>query len=272
MPVTNRRDNCKDSFDLTERSQRVYDVGSQALSSTALRGRHRNFARKREPIMAIQPKDRRAVGVKVLPEGVEEYCERHTTVLTALHARLIEETEEKTTTANFLVGELEGAFLKMLVRMTQAKNILEVGMFTGYSALCFAEALPADGRIITCELDPRHIEIAGRYFAQSPHRNKIEIRAGRAADTLKTLSGPFDLCFIDADKPSYDYYYDRCVDLVRKGGLIVLDNMLRYGRVLNPVEEDSRIVNALNGRVHKDPRVENVLLPFRDGIMLAYKL
>jgi caffeoyl-CoA O-methyltransferase len=222
--------------------------------------------------MATQPKDRRAVGVKVLPEGVEEYCERHTTALTELHERLLHETEEQTTTANFLVGELEGAFLKMLVRMTQAKSILEVGMFTGYSALCFAEALPADGRIITCELDPHAIEIGSRFFAQSPHRRKIEVRAGRAADTLKTLTGPFDLCFIDADKPSYDYYYDRCVDLTRKGGLIVLDNMLRYGRVLNPVEEDSRIVNALNGRLHEDPRVENVLLPFRDGIMLAYKL
>ena len=101
---------------------------------------------------------------------------------------------------------------------------------------------------------------------------RFEVKSGRAADTLKTLSGPFDLCFIDADKPSYDYYYDRCVDLTRKGGLIVLDNMLRYGRVLNPVEEDSRIVNALNGRLHEYPRVENVLLPFRDGIMLAYKL
>ena len=93
--------------------------------------------------MMEQKKDRRAVGVKVLPEGVEEYCERHTTALTELHERLLKETEEKTTTANFLVGEIEGAFLKMIVRMTQAKRILEVGMFTGYSALSFAEALPA---------------------------------------------------------------------------------------------------------------------------------
>jgi caffeoyl-CoA O-methyltransferase len=219
-----------------------------------------------------QKKDRRSVGVKVLPEGVEEYCERHTTALTALHEQLLRETEENTTTVNFLVGELEGAFLKMLVRITQAKKILEVGMFTGYSALSLAEALPADGSIVTCELDPRAIEIARRFFARSPHRDKIEIREGRAADTLKTLQGPFDLCFIDADKPSYDYYYDRCLELVRKGGLIVLDNMLRYGGVLNPTEEDARIVNALNDRIHDDPRVENVLLPFRDGIMLAYKL
>jgi caffeoyl-CoA O-methyltransferase len=219
-----------------------------------------------------QKKERRAVGVKVLPEGVEEYCERHTTALTELHEQLLRETEEKTTTANFLVGEIEGAFLKMLVRMTQAKRILEVGMFTGYSALSFAEALPADGSIVTCELDPRAIEIARRFFARSAHRDKIEIREGRAAETLKNLQGPFDLCFVDADKPSYDYYYDRCVELTRKGGMIVLDNMLRYGRVLNPTEEDARIVNALNDRIHNDPRVENVLLPFRDGIMLAYKL
>src|SRR5262249_27000020 len=109
-------------------------------------------------------------------------------------------------------------FLKMLVRLSQAKRILEVGMFTGYSALSFAEALPADGSIVTCELDPRAIEIARRFFAESLHRAKIEIREGRAADTLKALEGPFDLCFIDADKPSYDYYYDRCLELVRKAG------------------------------------------------------
>ena len=123
--------------------------------------------------MMEQKKDRRAVGVKVLPEGVEEYCERHTTALTELHEKLLRETEEKTTTANFLVGEIEGAFLKMIVRMTQAKRILEVGMFTGYSALSFAEALPADGSIVTCELDPRAIEIEhdhrnGEYLAILP--------------------------------------------------------------------------------------------------------
>ena len=212
------------------------------------------------------------VGVEIRPEGVEEYCEQHTTPLTELHARLAKTTEENTRTPNYLVGPLEGSFLKLLVRLCQAKRILEIGMFTGYTALAFADALPADGRIITCEVDPRAIGIAERFFSESPHANKIEIKKGPAAESLKSINGPFDLCFIDADKPSYDYYYDRCVELTRKGGLIVLDNMLRYGRVLNPVDEDARIVNALNDRVHKDPRVENVLLPFRDGIMLAYKL
>ena len=134
-----------------------------------------------------------------------------------------------------------------------------------------AEALPEDGRLITCDVNPATTEIARRYFAESPHGHKIEIKLGPARETLKALKGPFDLCFIDADKGSYNDYYDRAIDLVRQGGLIVLDNMLRYGRVLNPTEEDARIVNLLNDRIQKDPRVENVLLPFRDGIMLAYK-
>ena len=127
-----------------------------------------------------QKKDRRAVGVKVLPEGVEEYCERHTTALTELHERLLKETEEKTTTANFLVGEIEGAFLKMLVRMTQAKRILEVGMFTGYSALSFAEALPADGSIITCELDPQRHRNCPAFFRPEP-ASRERSKSARAA-------------------------------------------------------------------------------------------
>ena len=126
-----------------------------------------------------QRKDRRAVGVKVLPEGVEEYCERHTTALPELHERLLKETEEKTTTANFLVGEIEGAFLKMLVRLTQAKKILEVGMFTGYSALSFAEALPPDGSIVTCELDPHAIEIAQAFLPRA--RIGTKLKSAKAA-------------------------------------------------------------------------------------------
>lgn len=173
--------------------------------------------------MERQQKDRRAVGVEIRPEGVEEYCERHTAPLTELHERLLLETEQKTTTGNYLVGPLEGSFLKLLVRLCQAKRILEIGMFTGYSALAFAEALPADGQIITCEIDPHAIGIAERFFSQSPHIKKIEIKKGPATESLKTITGPFDLCFIDADKPGYDYYYDRCVDLVRQGGLVVLD-------------------------------------------------
>jgi caffeoyl-CoA O-methyltransferase len=170
-----------------------------------------------------------------------------------------------------MVGPLEGALLKLLIRLTGAKRVLEIGMFTGYSALAMAEGLPEDGQLITCDVNPETTEIARRYFAESPHGHKIEIKLGPARETLKALNGPFDLCFIDADKGSYDDYYDRAIDLVRPGGLIVLDNMLRGGRVLSPRDQDTRTVAALNDRIRKDQRVENVLLPIRDGIMLAYR-
>lgn len=210
--------------------------------------------------------------IEIRPEGVEEYVGRHTTPMSDLHSRLWKETHAKTTTAMMLVGPLEGAFLRFLVRITQAQRILEIGMFTGYSALAWAEALPPEGRLITCDINPTTAEIARRYFAESPHGHKIEVRLGPAGATLKTLAGPFDICFIDADKEGYGVYYDACIGLVRKGGLIVLDNMLRRGKVLNANDPEGRMIDSLNDRIQSDPRVENVLLPVRDGIMLAYKL
>ncbi len=202
---------------------------------------------------------------------IEDYSERHTRDLSDLNGRLWRETQQKTDYPGMMVGPLEGALLRLLVRLTAAKRVLEIGMFTGYSALAMAEALPQDGKLITCDIDPETTEIARRYFAKSAHGHKIEIKLGPAIQTLKQLKGPFDLGFIDADKESYSVYYDRVVDLVRQGGLIVLDNMLRGGRVLNPRDPDSRTVAALNDRIQKDARVENVLLPIRDGVMLAYR-
>jgi caffeoyl-CoA O-methyltransferase len=204
-------------------------------------------------------------------EQIEEYAERHTRELSVLHPRLWQETHEKTDYPGMMVGPLEGALLRLLVRLAAAKRVLEIGMFTGYSALAMAEALPEDGQLITCDVNPETTGIARRYFARSAHGHKIEIKLGPARETLKTLKAPFDLCFIDADKESYGDYYDRAVDLVRQGGLIVLDNMLRGGRVLSPREQDARTVAALNDRIQKDQRVENVLLPIRDGVMLAYR-
>jgi len=206
-----------------------------------------------------------------IPEELEEYAERHTRAMSELHGLVWKETYEKTKSPRMMVGPLEGALLRLLVRITAARRVLEIGMFTGYSALAWAEALPDDGRLITCDVNPETTELAKRYFAMSPHRHKIDVRLGPALETVKTLRGPFDICFIDADKPSYGAYYDACVDLTRKGGLIVLDNMMQKGQVLNPTDERVRAIDALNKRISKDERVENVLLPIRDGIMLAYK-
>jgi predicted O-methyltransferase YrrM len=204
-------------------------------------------------------------------ERIEEYAGEHSGALSDLHARLWEETHQKTDNPGMMVGPLEGALLRLLVRLTAAKRVLEIGMFTGYSALAMAEALPEDGQLITCDVNLETTAIARRYFAVSPHGHKIEIKLGPAKETLKALKGPFDFCFIDADKESYGDYYDRAVDLVRQGGLIVLDNMLRGGRVLSPRDQDARTVAALNDRIQNDQRVENVLLPIRDGVMLAYR-
>jgi caffeoyl-CoA O-methyltransferase len=204
-------------------------------------------------------------------EQIEEYAEHHTRAVSDLHERLWKETHQKTDNPGMMVGPLEGALLKLLVRLTAAKRVLEIGMFTGYSALAMAEALPEDGQLITCDVNPETTEIARRYFTESAHGHKIEIKLGPARETMKALKGLFDLCFIDADKESYNDYYDHAVDLVRQGGLIVLDNVLRGGRVLSPRDRDARIVAALNDRIQKDERVENVLLPIRDGVMLAYR-
>lgn len=210
--------------------------------------------------------------LEVKPTGVEAYAEAHTQRVSELHSQLSKETFEKTTAPEMMVGPLEAAFLRLLARITQAKRILEIGMFTGYSALAWAEALPPDGRVITCDVNPQTTEIARRYFAQSPHGHKIEVKLGPAAETLKTLDGPFDVCFIDADKEAYGAYYDASLRLVRKGGLIVLDNMLRSGRVMHPSDAGTRAIDALNKRIDADTTVENVLLPIRDGVMLVYKL
>ena len=132
--------------------------------------------------------------------------------------------------------------------------------------------MPEDGRLITCDVNPDTTEMARRYFAKSPHGRKIEVRLGPALETLKALRGPFDICFIDADKPGYKAYYEACLPLTRQGGLIVLDNMMQGGKVLDPVDDRVRAIDALNKRISEDRRVENVLLPVRDGIMLACKL
>jgi caffeoyl-CoA O-methyltransferase len=208
----------------------------------------------------------------VRPIGIEDYTERCSTPLSGLHDKLWVETYAKTHSPGMMVGPVVAQFFRMLAAMTGARRILEIGMFTGYSTLAWAEALPKDGRVVTCEINPDAVEIAKRSFAESPHGSKIEIKLGPALESLKLNYGIFDLCFIDADKENYGAYYDRCMELVRPRGLIILDKMLRGGRVLDPTDPATRAVDDLNKRIRNDPRVENVLLPVRDGIMLVRKL
>ncbi len=208
----------------------------------------------------------------LVPEAIEAYAAAHTTPEGKLLEELRDATYARMEMPQMQVGRLEGTFLKLLVRMLGARRVLEIGMFTGYSALMMASGLPEDGRLITCDVDPEAEAMARGFFARSPHGGKIEIRMGPALKTLETLQGPFDLAFIDADKGNYPRYYQACVEKVRPGGLIVLDNALWSGEVLDPGDEDARAIAEAARLVQEDPRVENALLTVRDGMLLAYRL
>ncbi len=205
----------------------------------------------------------------LVPEEIESYAAAHSTPLPPLLDELIATTHEKMgARARMLSGQLEGLLLQTLITSLGARRVLEVGMFTGFSALMMAEALPDEGRIVTCDVDREAIDIAKGFFARSPHGPKIEVREGPALETLKTLEGPFDLVFIDADKENYANYYEAALPLLAPNGVIAVDNVLWSGRVLNPENDADRAIVAFNEHVQRDDRVTNVILTVRDGVML----
>jgi len=168
-----------------------------------------------------------------------------------------------------LTGTIEGRFLELLVFAAGARRVLEIGTFTGYSALSMAAALPDDGRIDTCDIEPAHVEVARRYVAQSPYGSKITIHLGPALDTIAQLEGEFDLVFIDADKPNYANYYEAVLPRLAERGLIAIDNTLWSGRVLDPQDDHTQSIAALNDRIAADERVIAVQLTIRDGVTLV---
>ena len=208
----------------------------------------------------------------IVPDAIEDYARKHTTPLPPLLREVIQATHEHMEMPAMLSGQLEGTLLQFLVALSGAKNVLEIGMFTGFSAQMMAAALPSDGRLITCDVNPKAQEMAARFFQRSPHGAKIEIRMGPALETMKSLEGPFDLVFIDADKTSYADYYERALDLLSPNGLIAVDNVLWSGRVLEPEHESDHAIVAFNKHVQDDPRVQNVLVTIRDGLMLIRKV
>jgi len=208
----------------------------------------------------------------IVGEQVEGYAEEHTTPLGELFERLAEETRAKTSAPQMMVGRIEGRFLATIVRLSGARRILEFGTFTGYSSISMASALPADGRIITCDVDPEATAIARRYIDESGHGDKIEIRLGPALETIETLEGLFDLVFIDADKPNYRAYYEAALPLLAEDGLIIADNVLWSGRVVEEDgDESTRAIKEFNEHVRGDSRVVSVMLTVRDGMTLIQK-
>ena len=206
-----------------------------------------------------------------IDEKIEKYAYQHTSEEGELLKRLEEETYEKLEIPHMTTGRVEARFLKLLARLVGARRILEIGTFGGYSALSMAEALPEEGTLVTCEMDPIAIAFARKYFSESPLGKKITLLEGPALESIKILTGPFDMAFIDADKENYSNYYEAILPLIRQGGLIAVDNVLWSGRVLDPKDDSDKAIHQFNERVMQDQRVESVLLTVRDGLNCIIK-
>ena len=205
----------------------------------------------------------------LVPEHIERYAMAHTTPLPALLEELIAVTQERFgQQARMLSGQLEGTLLQMLIGALQASRVLEIGTFTGFASQMMAAALPEDGQVITCDLDPKAIEVARSFFERSPHGHKISLHEGPALDAMRSLEPTFDLMFIDADKENYVNYYEAALPLLATNGLIAVDNVLWSGRVLDPKSDQDRAIVAFNDHVARDERVTQVVLTVRDGVML----
>jgi len=213
--------------------------------------------------------------LSLIAPDLEAYVAAHTTAEGDLFARLRAETQASLRSPQMQVGQVEGALLRLIVGLVRPRTILELGTFSGYSALAMASALPPGGELLTCDIDPVATAVARRYFAESGLADRITLRMGPALDTIAELAAAgrrLDLVFIDADKHNYVHYWDAVLPLLPVGGLVIADNTLWSGKVLHPSEASDHAIVRFNARVAADPRVEHVLLSVRDGIMLARKL
>lgn len=209
--------------------------------------------------------------MNIIDKQIEAYAETHSERTSNLVAEIYRWTVDHCDDSQMLSGELQVAILRLLARMVGAKRVLEIGMFTGYSALAVAEVLPEDGELITLDIETEREPVARGFFDRSPHGRKIAIRIGHALDVIPSLDGPFDMVYIDADKANYVRYYEGVMPLVSSSGLIVADNVLWSGEVLSPESANAIALNAFNQHVQTDARVAQLLLPIRDGLMIARK-
>ena len=207
-----------------------------------------------------------------IKEEIETYAYEHTQNEGKLLQKLEAETYEKLEIPQMLTGRLEGRFLRLMAKLIGARRIIEVGTFGGYSAISMAEALPDDGELFTCDIDPVAIAFARRFFSEREHGKKITLLEGPALESIKTLSGTFDMAFIDADKENYLYYYNAILAVIRTNGVILVDNVLWSGRVLDPKDDSDKTIHRFNETVIKDDRVEPVMMTIRDGVYCIRKI
>ncbi len=205
---------------------------------------------------------------------IENYAEQYSKPASGVLQRLNRETNLKVLHPRMLSGQIQGKLLQFISQMIQPKCILEIGTFTGYSAICLAEGLIENGTIHTIEIDPELEDFSIKYFEEASTSNKTKLHIGNALEIVPTLKETFDLVFIDADKENYCKYYELIFDKVRKGGFIIADNVLWSGKVLekiHPNDKDTLGIVAFNNMILKDERIDNLLLPFRDGLMIIRK-
>jgi len=211
----------------------------------------------------------------LVSQEIEQYSEEHTTPENELLYRINRETHIRVLRPRMLSGHLQGEFLSFISRLKKPKHILEIGTYTGYSALCLADGLTPDGLLETIEIDEELEEPILSYFEQSPKRDLLKLHIGDAEKVIPTLDKTWDLVFIDAEKKHYQTYYDLILPRVAQGGILLIDNVLWSGKVVEEVkanDKDTKAILAFNDYVQNDPRVRNLLLPFRDGILCVEKL
>ena len=207
-----------------------------------------------------------------LNKAIHEYCEKYSFPADHLLEEIERATHLETLAPRMLSGQLQGAFLTLISKIMSPKTILEIGTFTGYSAICLANGLKPDGKLITIEYNPENALIAQRFFDQSPMKDSIIMHVGDAKIIIPTLENEFDLVFIDADKDGYAQYFDLVMNKCHSGSVILVDNVLWSGKVLdkNP-DKKTAIIHEFNQKVADDPRVESIILPLRDGIQIIRK-
>jgi len=202
---------------------------------------------------------------------IKKYAWQYTTGESDLIHELTETAEKELEHTDMLSGRVVGRFLAMLVKISKAERVLEIGTFAGYSALMIAEALPDSGELVTCEYNKRYEDLARSFFGRSRHGSKINLVMGNALETIPKMSGFFDLVFLDADKINYPDYYELVIPMIRQGGLLIVDNTFWSGSVLQPDDEKAKAIHQLNKMIKSDSGVEQVMLTVRDGLMLVRK-
>lgn len=211
--------------------------------------------------------------MEFLDEQLLHYCEQHSEQEPEALKKLNRFTHARVLQPRMLSGHLQGRFLSMISALVRPKTVLEIGTYTGYSALCFAEGLAEDGKVITIDVNPELEDIIREHIALAGMESKVQFIVGDAYQIIRTLDITIDLVFIDADKQNYGRYYDLVIDKVRPGGIILADNVLWSGKVLDPnaTDKDTLAIKAFNQKVSTDTRVKAMLLPLRDGIMMLQK-